>query len=131
MEKDNIIENYYKNIDKPIINNYINKFNLKNLLELTTITDLCVFQNKKKNEWKLKDKRQILKECEVKRKIKIKEATKTVNLLAKNKSKEIINYIKEKNNNLFNEIENIDTLIETIEKDYPINDINFLETFSN
>jgi hypothetical protein len=58
------IENYYKNIDKPVINDYINNFNLKNLLELSTITDLYVFNKKKKNEWKLKDKRLLLKECE-------------------------------------------------------------------
>ena len=43
------IENYYKNIDKPIINDYINNFNLKNLLDLSTITDLYVFNKKKKN----------------------------------------------------------------------------------
>ena len=40
------LENYYKNIDKPIINDCLNKFNLKNLLELSTITNLYVFNNK-------------------------------------------------------------------------------------
>jgi len=53
------IENYYKNIDRPIINNYINNCNLKILLELSTITDLYVF-TKKKREWILKDKRILL-----------------------------------------------------------------------
>ena len=56
------IENYYKNIDRPIINNYINNCNLKILLELSTITDLYVF-TKKKREWILKDKRILLHLC--------------------------------------------------------------------
>jgi len=47
MENNNI-ENYYKNIDKPIIDNYVNNCNLKNLLALSTITDLYLFTKKKK-----------------------------------------------------------------------------------
>jgi hypothetical protein len=55
----NKIENYYKNIDNPIINNYINNLNLKNLLELSTETNLYLFKKKKKS-WILKDKRILL-----------------------------------------------------------------------
>ena len=131
--KEKNIEKYYKDIDKPIVNNYINNFNLKNLLNLTTIIDLSAFTNKNKNrkkEWQLKDKRKLLKECEIKKKEKIKEATYTLTSLVTNKSKKVINDVKNKNETILNEIENIDTLIETIEKDYP--NINlFLETFSN
>ena len=57
--------NYYYN--EPEINTYINKFNLKNLIELSTISDLYLFK-KKKNSWILKDKRILLKECEYKKK---------------------------------------------------------------
>jgi len=130
--KEKNIEKYYKDIDKPIVNNYMNNFNLKNLLNLTTIIDLTVFTHKKKNkkEWQLKDKRKLLKECEIKKKEKIKEATNTLTSLITNKSKKAIDDVKNKNETILNEIENIDTLIDTIEKDYP--DINsFLETFSN
>ena len=42
------IETYYKNIDKPVIDNYANDLNLKNLLALSTITDLYLFTKKKK-----------------------------------------------------------------------------------
>lgn len=129
MEKD--IEKYYKNIDKPIINEYVNKYNLKNLLELTTITDLYVFTKKKNNEWKLKEKNKLLKECQMKRKLKIKEATNTIQDIAKHKSTTIINEVKNKNINILTDIENIDTLIDTIEKDYPTINIHFLEQFSN
>ena len=125
------IENYYKNIEKPIINDFLYKYNLKNLLELTTITYLYVFYKKRKNEWKLKEKSLLLKECEHKRKIKIEEINNQIKYLAKNKSKNIIVDIKNKNNNILSDIENIDILIETIEKEYPIIENNFLEIFSN
>jgi hypothetical protein len=128
--KEKNIEKYYKDIDKPIVNNMINNLNLKNLLNLTTIIDLSVFKQKKnKKEWQLKDKRKLLKECEIKKKEKIKEATHTLTSLVTNKSKKVIDVVKNKNETILNEIENIDTLIETIEKEYP--DTSFLETFSN
>jgi hypothetical protein len=126
------LENYYKNIDKPIINDCLNKFNLKNLLELSTITNLYVFTKQKKKDWKLKEKRMLLKECDIKRKQKLKAVTESINELSKNKSKDLLLEVKKKNNLLLNEIETIDTLIETIEKDYPdIESKTFLEKFSN
>ena len=124
----NNIENYYKNINKNIIDNYVNQYNLKNLLELTTNTDLYIFSKKRNNEWKLKEKRLLLKECEFKRKIKIGEINKELKNLSMKKN--IIIDVKNKNNNILNDIEVIDTLIETIEKDYPTVE-NFIEMFSN
>ena len=130
MENNNI-ENYYNKIDKPIINNYINDVNFKNLLSLSTITDLYLFKKKKKNEWILKDKRKILQECNNKRKKTIKEVSTSLNTLFKNNSSNLTKEIKIKNENLFNKIENIDSLIETIEKTYPILYDNFIEIYSN
>lgn len=132
MENNNI-ETYYKNIDKPIIDNYVNKFNIKNLLALSTITDLYLFRKQKKNEWKLKDKREILKECNIKRKKTIKEVSTSLNVLAKISSTNLVNEIKNKNHNLFNKLENIDSLIETIEKDYPLlkDEDEYIEIYSN
>ncbi len=128
--KEKNIENYYKDIDKPIVNNIMNNLNLKNLLNLTTIIDLSVFKQKKnKKEWQLKDKRKLLKECEIKKRDKIKEATSTLTSLVSNKSKKVIDVVKNKNETILNDIGNIDTLIETIEREYP--DTSFLETFSN
>ncbi len=131
---ENNLEKYYKNIDKPIINECINNLNLKKLLELSSITKLNVFTSKKnKNiEWKLKEKRILLKECDIIRKQKIKEVSESINKLSKNKSKNLLLEVKNKNNNLLDDIHTIDTLIETIEKDYPLSDKNdFLEKFSN
>ena len=70
---ENKIKDYYKNIDNPVINNYINNINFKNILELSTITDLYVFKKEKKNQWKLKDKRQLLKECEYEKKKQLRK----------------------------------------------------------
>jgi len=47
MENKNI-ETYYKNISKPIIDNYVNNLNLKKLLSLSTTNDLYLFTKKKK-----------------------------------------------------------------------------------
>uniref|UniRef100_A0A6C0DA68 Uncharacterized protein n=1 Tax=viral metagenome TaxID=1070528 RepID=A0A6C0DA68_9ZZZZ len=129
MINDNI-ENYYKNIDKPIINEYMNNLNFKNLLALSTINDLYVFQKEKK-AWRLKDKEKLLRECEYKRKKKIKEVSVSLNSLNKNKSSTITKEIKLQNNTLLNQIENIDSLIETIEKIFPIVNNNFDEIYSN
>lgn len=129
MENNNI-ENYYKNINKHIIDDYVTKYDLKNLLELTTMSDLYVFSKKKNNEWKLKEKKILLKECEYKRKIKIAEINKELKYLAKTKLKNIID-VKNKNNNILNDIETIDNLIETIENKYPIEENIFIEKFSN
>lgn len=129
MEK-NDIETYYKNIDKPIIDNCVKNLNLKNLLALSTLTDLYLFsKKKKKNEWKLKDKRKLLKECDIKRKKTIKEVSTSLNVLSKNKSTDLVKEIKKKNDTLLNEIENIDSLIETIENTYPLDD--YIEIYSN
>jgi tRNA(Met) C34 N-acetyltransferase TmcA len=129
--EDNKIENYYKNIDKPLIDNYINNVNLKNLLALSTITDLYLFKKKKKNEWKLKDKRQLLKECEQQRRKTIKEVSSSLNDLNKTKSVNVTKEIKKKNENLMNKVECIDSIIETIEKDYPTLSEEYLEVYSN
>lgn len=124
------IKDYYKNIDNPVINNCINNINLKNILELSTITDLYVFKKEKKNQWILKDKRQLLKECEFEKKKTIKEVTTSLNGLSKSKTTKIKD-IKIKNNNMINKIENIDSLIETIEKVYPTHSDEYYEVYSN
>ena len=129
---ENNIETYYKNIDKPVIDNCVNNLNLKNLLALSTITDLYLFtKKKKKNEWKLKDKRELLKECDIKRKKTIKEVSSSLNILSKNKSTNLVKEIKIKNDTLLDKIENIDSLIETIEKNYPTMSDEYIEIYSN
>ena len=132
MENNNI-ETYYKNIDKPTIDKCVNNINLKNLLSLSTVANLYLFTKKKKNQWKLKDKRKILKECDVQRKKTLKEVSTSLSALAKIKSTNLVKEIKIKNDTLLNKIENIDSFIETIEKIYPnlSDDNDFMEIYSN
>jgi len=72
----------------------------------------------------------LLKECEFERKKTIKEVTTSLNVLSKNKNTKIED-IKVKNNNMINKIENIDSLIETIEKNYPTLSDEYCEVYSN
>jgi hypothetical protein len=130
---ENNIESDKKSLDfflnEPEINNYVNKFNLRNLLELSTVSDLYLFK-KKKNLWILKDKRILLKECEYKKKKTVKEVSSSINTL--NNTKNIkYNDIKEKTNNLLNKVGNIDSLMESIEKNYPIISDEYQEVYSN
>jgi hypothetical protein len=125
----NNIEKYYENIKEGIINECLNNNNLKNLLELSTKTDLYVFTKKKKDNWILKDKRVLLKECHFKRNQKLKEVKTNVNILNKHKSVNLNN-----THNLLNDIEEIDNLITTIESTFPENNLlggGYIETFSN
>ncbi len=127
---ENNIENYYKDIDKITINNLLNNNNFKNLLELSIITDLYIFKKKKTDCWKLKDKRQLLKECDKKKKYKIKEIRIILDNLTKKKATNIINEVKLNNNNLISELEKIDNFINTIENSYPDKN-SFIEIYSN
>ena len=79
----------------------------------------------------MKDKRIILKECDSKRKKTIKEVSTSLNDLVNNKSTKLIKEIKIKNNILLNKIENIDSLVETIEQNYPVLSDEYIEIYSN
>jgi hypothetical protein len=130
MENNNI-ENYYNNIEKPFINNCINKLNLKNILVLSALADLTIFTKQKKNQWKLKDKRRLLKECDIIRNKTIKQVSSALVLLGNNKSADFTNKIKIKSDDLFNKIENIDSFRETIEQNYPTLSDEYVEVYSN
>ena len=65
------IIDFYKEIDKPIINNiYKDNFG-KNVLEFSTINEVPIFK-KDKDVWKIKDKRKLLKDIELIQKKRLK-----------------------------------------------------------
>jgi hypothetical protein len=103
------IDEYYSCIDKNILNDLCKNKDLKNLINLSTITDLYIF-NKKNKKWKLKSKDKLLKECET---IKKKEIKITSNMLA-NLAKLNNNYettnIKKICDNLHSKIINLDNI---------------------
>jgi hypothetical protein len=120
------IIDFYKEINKPIIDKMIKNNSFKNILELSTISEIPLLK-KQKNNWFLKDKQKILKEIETLKKKKIKEIKN--NLYKINIIK--INDIKENNNKLFSDLESIDLLKNNIENDIIYNNIKNLSLLSN
>lgn len=106
------ISNYYPSIDKNILDNYCKNCDLKNLIHLSTKTELPIF-NKKNKRWQLKSKDKLLKECE---KIKKKELKTTTTMLSNLAKLSICNTndIKKICNKLENKIINIDEMVTCI-----------------
>jgi hypothetical protein len=95
------IIDFYKDVDKPIINNiYKDNFG-KNVLEFSTIHEIPILK-KDKNIWKIKDKRKLLKDINIIQKNKIKIFKDSFNNLNIN-----IKDIKENNHKLISDIESI------------------------
>ena len=66
MENNNFnvrIIDFYKKINKPIIDKMVTDNSFKNILELSTVSEIPLLK-KEKNNWYLKDKKKILKEIE-------------------------------------------------------------------
>lgn len=116
--KNNSIDKYYSSIDKIILNNLCENENLKNLINLSTQTNLYIF-NKKNNKWILKSKNKLIKECN---KIKKKELKNSLSMLSnlaklnvdsniKNNQSTSIKYIYL---NLENKIDSIEKIIDCV-----------------
>jgi len=137
---DNSIEQYYCSVDKNIISDLSKKNNLKNLIYLSTISDIYLF-NKKNKKWNLKSKHTLLKECD---KVKKKELKKSSIMLSNLAKLDNVRNIKNTNNikniydTLNNKIINIDNIIDYIvnidsteSNDEIINLENYIECYSN
>ena len=106
--KDNI--NKYSSIDNNLLDDLCKNNNIKNLINLSISSDINVF-NKRKNKYKLKSKKRLLKECEN----KINESSLMLSNLAKLKIDD-------------NKIENINKIINYINK---LDDEKYIECYSN
>jgi hypothetical protein len=129
MENNNFkirIIDFYKDIDKPIIDKMVNDNSFKNILELSTVSEIPLLK-KDKNNWHLKDKRKILKDIENSKKKKIKEIKNNLSKIDVIK----INDIKENNNKLLTDLESINLLKNNIENDDIYNNIKNLSLLSN
>lgn len=131
------IDEYYSCIDKNILNDLCKNKDLKNLINLSTITDLYIF-NKKNKKWKLKSKDKLLKECDNLKKKEIKQSSFNLANLAK-----LNNILPSKDvKNIFSKLENkintLDNFINYVNNMKDINNINksskknnYLECYSN
>ena len=111
---DKSIDSYYSSVDKKLIDNLFKNNNLKNLINLSTVTDLYVF-NKKNKKWQLKSKETLLKECNVIKKKELKTTSCLLNNLAKLNASRDTNNIKKIFDGLHNKISNLDNIISCIE----------------
>jgi len=113
-QMDRTIDKYYSSIDKNILDNLCQNKNLKNLINLSTVTDLYIF-NKKNKKLKLKSKDKLLKECKIIKKKEIKITSAMLANLAKLNNNYETNNIKYICENLNDKITNIDNIIKCIE----------------
>lgn len=113
IEKKLDIDNYYSLIDKNYLTSLTKNNNLKNLINLSTQTDLYVF-NKKNKKWQLKSKDKLLKECEQIKKKEIKVSSSMLSNLAKLSKTHDSVEVKNICQNLENKVNNIDKIINCI-----------------
>jgi hypothetical protein len=76
------IDQYYSSINKNLLSDLCKNNNLKNLIKLSTLTDIYIF-NKKNKKWSLKSRDKLLKECETIKKKEIKLSSSILSNLAK------------------------------------------------
>mgnify|MGYP000023195332 CR=1 FL=1 len=111
MESDNNnIVKYYSSIDKDIINILCKNEILKNLIKLSTETDIYIFNKKYKN-WQIKTKNKLLKECTNTKKKEIMTSSYLLSNLAKLNNIQNLNNVKIIYKNLEDKINNIDKFI--------------------
>ena len=91
------------------------KYNLKNLINLSTDSNINIF-NKKKNKLIIKDKKRILKECENIKKKEVKISSNMLSNLAKLNKIDDSGSISEICNNLKIKINKIDKVIDCVKK---------------
>ena len=91
------------------------KYNLKNLINLSTDSNINIF-NKKKNKLVIKDKKRILKECENIKKKEVKISSNMLSNLAKLNKIDDSGSISEICNNLKTKINKIDKVIDCVKK---------------
>jgi hypothetical protein len=126
------ILNYYDNVDKQYIDNLCKDTNLKNLIKLSTLTDLYIFDKNKKT-WAIKKPEKIIKECEKYKTKEIKTTSMALSNLAKLNNLTNLS-VKTINTNLENKIDKLDEMIncvKNIKKEKDNYEDKYLAFYSN
>jgi len=121
------INTYYPAVDKTVLIDLCKNNNFKNLIKLSTQTDISLFN--KKNKLKKKDK--IIKECEQVRKKELKKSSTMLSNLAKLNNLTDINNVHSICQNLESKITNIDKFIDYVKVLDNNDNNNFIECYSN
>ena len=128
-EKKSII-NKYSDIDENNIKNFLFDDNVKNLLYLSTkVEDLCLLK-KKRNKWKLKDKRQIISDCKKIKKRNLQKAGASYNKLSKNLKPNVLKQITIINKEVIEKVTVLDSIIDKLRLESTDSD-EYIEIFSN
>lgn len=136
-KSDNDIKKFYKDVDKQTIDNCLMDDRLKNILKLSMLTNISVF-DKTKTKWKIKDENKILKECKSKKKKKLKDFSSLIKDLSKEDNNGDIKKLKIINKKFENDINNIENMIDQVnvekkngKKKKEKNKDIFIEIYSN
>jgi len=135
MNDNDKIKTYYKNIDGPIMNSCLENDKIRNLLKLSLQTDLFLFKKREK-KWKFKNTRQIVSECNKKKKEKLKEVRLNLNNLSRVSSTISTNDVKNINNRFITDMDTLDSIINIADNSEPdtvsetVSD-DYLEKYSN
>lgn len=131
------INTYYPTIDKLVLGDLCKNNNFKNLVKLSTHTDISLFNKKNK----LKGTTKLLKECEQIKKKELKKSSLMLSNLAKLNNINNIDNVHSICQDLESKITNIDKIIDCVKvlettpevkvipKEYLYND--FIECYSN
>ena len=107
------LNDYYSSVDKNLLENLYKNNNLRNLINLSSKTDLYIF-NKKNKKWQLKSKDKLLKECNQIKKKEIKESSIRLSNLAKLTNNNEYNSVTSIYNTLQSKIADIDKMVNCI-----------------
>ena len=107
------LNDYYSLVDKNLMDNMYKNNNLRNLINLSTKSELYLF-NKKNKKWQLKSKDKLLKECNQIKKKEIKESSVMLSNLAKLSNNNEYNSVSNIYNNLQTKIADIDEIVNCI-----------------
>lgn len=107
------LNDYYSSVDKNLLENLYKNNNLRNLINLSSKTDLYIF-NKKNKKWQLKSKDKLLKECNQIKKKEIKESSIRLSNLAKLTNNNEYNSVTSIYNTLQSKIADIDKIVNCI-----------------
>ena len=127
----NDINIYYSTVDKKILTDCCENNNLKELIKLSTYTDLFVF-NKKQKHYPLKTKDKLLQECTIIKKKEIKNASSMLSNLAKLNTINEIDNVNEIYLKLHDKLLNINKVVKCINNiDIPSNIITIQPNLLN
>jgi hypothetical protein len=116
------IKNYYKDLNSNNIINLISQ--CKNNHELTQLLSNCTKHNiylfkKNKENWTIKNSKQLIKECNSKKKNLLKNFSENINQISKDNTlvnSNLSNTLSEENSNVITNLNEIDKIINNLSK---------------